>query len=228
MRQSERTVPSLWVALDVPVERAKTLVGELRDLPVGFKVGLSLFAEAGPDLVRGLRDRGYAVFLDLKLHDIPMQVGRAIESIQALGVLATTIHLQGGDAMVRAAVRATSSDLLVLGVTELTSVGGEPAAVAERVVTRARAAFESGVGGVVCSGREAAAVRAATDNDFAIVTPGIRPADPASADDQKRVTTAAEARASGASSIVVGRPIHGSDNPRLAVEGLLTEMSHVE
>jgi orotidine-5'-phosphate decarboxylase len=224
----------LIAALDVPDRAgALALAARLGGAASFLKLGLELFAAEGPALVRELTARGDRVMLDLKLHDIPATVGRAVERLGGVGVELLTIHAAGGAAMIAAAAAAARAAgprrPRILAVTVLTSLDagdlaaiGVGGAVEAQVVRLARLAAEAGADGVVCSPHEAAAVRAAAPA-LAIVTPGVRPGG-AAADDQKRVMTAAEARAAGADLVVVGRPIRDAADPAAAARALAAEL----
>jgi len=188
----------------------------LRDACGAFKIGLQAFVANGPDLVRELVRRGDKIFLDLKVHDIPNTAQHAVADIAALGVAMTTVHTSGGEEMLRAAAR---NDLLVLGVTVLTSLDAKP----DEVVTLARLARKSGLRGVVASPLEIAAIRAACGSDLVIVTPGVRPegSDPG---DQRRTKTPAAAIAAGADYIVVGRPVTDAPAPRDAALRIIEQL----
>lgn len=225
----------LIVALDVPdADRALALAEKLAPTVGYFKVGLELFGAAGPDFVRDMVARRARVFLDLKLHDIPATVARAVGVLSKLGVSLLTVHAAGGPEMLRQAVGAAAAADRppgVLAVTALTSLDdddlravGIGLSPAELVLQRARLAAECGVAGVVSSVAEAAAVRAVVADDFHIVTPGIRPAG-AAVGDQKRVGTPAAALAAGASHLVVGRPIRDAPDPVQAARDLVAEMA---
>jgi orotidine-5'-phosphate decarboxylase len=227
------------VALDVPTaERAAALAALLAPAVGAFKIGKELFTAAGPDIVRRLRATGAPVFLDLKFHDIPNTVARAVEAAVHLDVQLLTIHASGGLAMLQAAEHAAQDAArrlgrtppLVLGVTVLTSL--DDAALAEigfargaaaQVEHLARLAVKAGLRGLVCSPRELAALRQMLPPEIQLVTPGIRPAD-ATADDQKRTLTPREAIAAGASWLVIGRPICAAENPRAAAERILASL----
>ncbi len=198
--------------------------------PRWVKVGLELFLAAGPSLVSRLRDLGYEVFLDLKLHDIPNTVAGAVRSVLPLGPALLTVHASGGPAMLAAAARAAAgsktrlvavSVLTSMHAAELTSVGviASPAAQVERL---ARLADHCGLNAVVCSPEEVRTVRALLPSAH-LITPGIRPQGSAS-DDQQRVSTPAEALRCGADQLVVGRPITAADNPARAYLALLQEI----
>jgi orotidine-5'-phosphate decarboxylase len=199
-----------------------------------LKIGLELFSAAGPHLVRDLAERGNRIMLDLKLHDIPATVGRAVTRLGDLGIELLTIHAGGGRAMMRAAVEASraigAGRPYVLAVTVLTSLDqgdlaevGVAGEVEAQVVRLARLAAEAGVDGVVASPHEAAAIRAATPPGFLIVTPGVRPVG-AAAGDQKRVKTAGEARTAGADLVVVGRPIRDAADPALVARAIVADL----
>ncbi len=235
----------LFVALDVPTAReALALAERLAPLGVGFKVGMQLFYAEGLPIVKALQGLTETVFVDLKLHDIPNTVAGATASLVAGGVNFLNVHAQGGVEMMRAAAhsaRKTAHRLnvpppRVIGVTLLTSLDEaalrdflcvEGLGVAEYVGHLAAQARQAGLDGVVCSAREAAALRQAMGPDFLLVTPGIRPASATGGDDQARVVTAGDAIREGASHLVVGRPITGASNPRDAAERVLAEMSGV-
>ena len=219
------------VALDVPTrEQALHLARQLSPHLGLFKIGLQLFIAAGPDIVRAVRELGSRVFLDLKLHDIPNTVGHAVESASSLGAEMLTIHLGGGRAMIESAVRAAPPDLLLLGVTVLTSSDeatlcetGVPGAVGEQVTRLAGLGLEAGLRGLVASPHELRALRATHGEEVKIVTPGIRPAGTA-ANDQKRAMTPAEALRAGADYLVIGRPITAAPDPRAALEQIVADV----
>ncbi len=201
-----------------------------------LKLGLEAFTAHGPALVGDVAKTGARVFLDLKLHDIPTTVGRAAASCAATGAAMFNVHAAGGRAMLEAALEgagrgAAATPPTVLAVTVLTSLDraalaelGLDAAPEELVVRWARLARDAGLGGVVASAREAAAVRRDCGPDFLIVTPGIRPRwSPAG--DQRRVMTPSRAIAAGADILVVGRPITGADDPAGAVDRIVDELN---
>jgi orotidine-5'-phosphate decarboxylase len=211
----------LIVALDVDnFDRAAALVERLGDSVETYKVGSQLFTRVGPKIVECLAARGRRCFLDLKFHDIPNTVAKAVESAAALRVAMLTVHTIGGAEMLRAAASVPNHPLL-LGVTVLTSVAGD---VADEVVRRARLAADCGLEGVVASPHEIGLIRKNVGDKIQIVTPGIRPAW-ASADDQKRMMTPREAIVAGASYIVVGRPILAASDPIAAANRVIEEMS---
>lgn len=224
--------------LDVPTTDQAVSFARLLSGHVGmFKVGLELFIAQGPDIVRKIRDEsGTPVFLDLKLHDIPETVRRAMKQVSRLGAAMVTVHCGESAAMLRAAAEGAGPDLKVLGVTVLTSVSGEDIGNAgfkdcfaqnpfELVVLRSKQAKECGLGGVVCSGLEVARIKATTGNDFLAITPGIRPAfSQTGKDDQKRVTTPVEAIKNGADFLVIGRPIRDAADPAAAADRIAKEI----
>jgi orotidine-5'-phosphate decarboxylase len=231
--------PPLIVALDLPsVERAHELVRLLGDLVGAFKIGKELFVQAGPDLVRRIRDGGASVFLDLKFHDIPNTVARAVAAAVRLDVQMLTVHASGGRKMLEAAEKAAretaallkSPPPLVLAVTILTSLDSDALGeigmtpnVARQVERLASLSIQAGLRGLVCSPLEVAALRQWVPPDVQLVTPGIRATD-APTDDQQRTLTAHEALAAGASWLVIGRPIYAAADPRQATESLLASL----
>ena len=178
------------------------------------KIGMELFYGEGPDIVRAIKDRGHKIFLDLKLHDIPNTVHKAMKNLARLGVDMTNVHAAGTIDMMRAAQEGLGEDALLIAVTQLTSTTEErmqrelliSTPIADTVAHYARNAKEAGLRGVVCSPLEAALVKDACGRDFITVTPGIRFAD-GDVGDQKRIMTPALARETGTEFIVVGRPI---------------------
>jgi orotidine-5'-phosphate decarboxylase len=226
--------------LDLPsVAEARRWVLRMADVVGMFKVGLELFVRGGPDIVRFIHASGAAgVFLDLKLHDIPETVSRAMTGIAELGVRLATVHCGESPRMLEAAAAAAAGRVDVLGVTVLTSVSAadissaglaEPWAgdVSRLALRRAQMAKAAGLAGVVCSGLEVRAIKEALGPAFLAVAPGIRPAWAARGrgDDQKRVTTPAEAVLAGADYIVVGRPIRDAADPRAAAERTVAEIA---
>ena len=218
------------VALDVPSEKeAMQLVTDLHSDIALFKVGLQLYTAAGAGIVGGI-SLVSRIFLDLKLHDIPNTVGRAVESAGTRGVEMMTIHLSGGSEMIRAAT-AAKGKTAILGVTVLTSSNeqtlresGISEGIDEHVLRLARLGVENGIDGVVASPHEIKALRTEFGNRIKIVVPGIRPSW-ASAGDQKRLMTPREAIEAGADYLVIGRPITEHKNPREALERILSEIS---
>ena len=230
-------VRRLAVALDVSDRAATTGLARALVGRVGMvKVGLEAFTAHGPALVEGICALGTPVFLDLKLHDIPNTVERAARNCARLGVAMFNVHAAGGEAMLRAAVAGANGGAArgdapkVLAVTVLTSLDdatldslGMPGGAAARVRAWAELAKRSGCSGVVCSPNEAAALRAALGPDFLLVTPGIRPAGDAPAD-QRRVATPRAAIEAGVDVLVVGRSITAASDPAAAAEAILAEM----
>jgi orotidine-5'-phosphate decarboxylase len=227
-----KTADKLIVALDVATrEKALNLIEELRDQISFFKIGLQLYTAEGPEIVRAVRATGANVFLDLKLHDIPNTVGLAVESAAQLEIQMLTIHLSGGEAMIRAAVSAKPRDLLLLGVTVLTSADeqtiqqiGIRDKIENQVLRLAKLGVENGIDGIVASPHEIATLRHEFGDKIKIVVPGIRPAGSESAD-QKRVMTPREAIHAGADYLVIGRPIIAHSHPSEAVAKILAELS---
>jgi orotidine-5'-phosphate decarboxylase len=222
-------VAELVVALDVPeLSRARVLLHNLEGIVTHFKVGLELFSAAGPQAVALVRERGGVVVLDLKLHDIPHTVAGAVRAAARLGASYLTVHLAGGEAMVRAAVAAAreAGGPRLLGVTHLTS---EPLPIGQendhdrRVQQRAQWAASLGMGGAVVAVREVGLVRAACPRGFLTLTPGVRPRG-WPAEDQQRVATPAEAAQAGADLVVVGRPIVRAEDPAAAARAVLEEL----
>ena len=227
----------LAVALDFPNEpEAMQLIERLGQTCQWFKVGMELYYAAGNSIVQRLRDRGFNVFLDLKLHDIPNTVAGAVRSATQAGASLLTIHATGGAAMMSAAAEAASApgSPRLLAVTVLTSMDaneltgiGITASPAEQVLRLARLAQASGIEGIVCSAEEVATLRKETGPNTLLVIPGIRPAGSA-VGDQKRIATPAQAIAHGASMLVVGRPITRAHDPAEAARAILQEIEHAQ
>jgi orotidine-5'-phosphate decarboxylase len=226
----------LILALDVPTrEAAAPILRQLRGQLHWVKVGLQMFTAYGPTYVREVAGMGFNVFLDLKLHDIPNTVTKAVESLAPLPISMLTLHTAGGAEMMRAALAAQQKHnpkLLLLGVTVLTSMDtaglgeiGVPASSADQVVRLGQLAATAGLRGLVCSPLEVAMLRSKLSTDMQLVTPGIRPADETGGDDQKRVMTPADAAKAGASYIVVGRPILQAADPAAAARAILAELA---
>ncbi len=228
--QANQLQERIIVALDVPTGvPALDVVRCLSPHPGLFKIGLQLFTAAGPEIVRAVRDLGGRVFLDLKLHDIPNTVGRAVESANSLGVEMLTLHLGGGLAMIEAALHAAAPELLLLGVTVLTSVDdaalhevGVDTSVENQVVRLAKLGVECGIRGLVASPKELVPLRTAFGKEITVVTPGIRPTG-AAPNDQKRAVTPAVALQAGADFLVIGRPITAAEDPRAALEQIIVD-----
>ena len=220
----------LIVALDFPsAVQADLLVNKLHGLVSFYKVGLELYTVIGPDYIRSLLDRGNKVFLDLKFYDIGETVRRATRQAARLGATFLTVH-EAGRTVSAAALGCAGTDLRILAITVLTSMGAEDIAemglrgtVEELALQRAEHAIAQGCHGVVASGFEARAIRRMAGPGPIIVTPGIRPAG-ASEDDQKRATTPAAAIKAGADYLVVGRPIRDAKDPAAVANGIITEI----
>jgi orotidine-5'-phosphate decarboxylase len=225
------TKDKIIVALDVPTKReALNLVEKLRDQMSFFKIGLQLYTAEGPGIVRAVSATGSKVWLDLKLHDIPNTVGRAVESAGRLGLQMLTIHLSGGSEMVRAATAARANNMLLLGVTVLTSSTEETlreigihSKVDDQVLRLAKLGVEAGIDGVVASPHEIKTLRREFGDKIKIAVQGIRPswAEPG---DQKRFMTPRQALDAGADYIGIGRPITRHPNPHQAVARILNEL----
>ena len=227
--------------LDVSSDQAaRQLVMQLYRQIGMFKIGLELFIRSGPALVRWIGEQtGKGVFLDLKLHDIPVTVERAMRAIADLPVALTTVHCGENRAMLEAAVAGSGGKIGVLGVTVLTSVGASDlraagyadamcADVSRLVLHKAAMAKASGCAGVVCSGREVSVIKTHMGTSFLAVTPGIRPDwGDRPADDQKRVVTPSMAVGAGADYLVVGRPIRDAADPPAAAARIAAEIDAV-
>jgi len=240
MSNSDAVLNPIIVALDVPrAEQAIALVEQVAPAVGAFKVGSELFTAAGPEIVRRIRGTGASVFLDLKFHDIPNTVAKAVASAVRLDVQMLTIHTSGGPAMMEAAEEAaqkTAAEFgrpvpLVLGVTVLTSMDGAELAavgltdnVGHQVERLAALSAASGLRGLVCSPLELVGLRQLLPESMQLITPGIRGPGDASGD-QKRTLSAAEAMAAGANWLVIGRPIYAADRPRAAAERILQSLA---
>ena len=216
----------IFVALDTPdLERAKTIAGRVRNHVGGLKLGLEFFAANGRQGVKDMAQLGLPIFLDLKLHDIPNTVAKAVQALRDLEPTVLTVHAAGGRAMMEDAKAAAPTGTKVVAVTVLTSLDDEdlqsigmpadPHAQVERLTSLAR---EAGLDGVVCSGAEVKAAKRLWPNGFFVV-PGVRPAN-AIAGDQKRVVTPRQALNDGASILVIGRPITAAEDPDLAARAI--------
>jgi orotidine-5'-phosphate decarboxylase len=227
---------SLIVALDVEnFSKARRLVQKLGSEVSFYKVGLRLFIREGPEIVRWLKKKGFKVFLDLKLHDIPNTVAQAVESATRLGVDFITLHASGGAEMMAAGVQAAKRSARVnkknrpkiFAVTVLTSLKnlspiGISRSVSQQVLKLAKLAQQSGVDGIVCSPQEIRPLKKLFKSSLKILTPGIR-LDSNSSDDQKRTATPTQAFADGADYIVVGRPILLAADPKKVVQKILQD-----
>jgi orotidine-5'-phosphate decarboxylase len=225
----------LVLALDLPtLAEARALALATRDAVGMLKVGLELFIDEGPRAVALGEEVRRPVFLDLKLHDIPETVERAVARAAAMGARMLTVHASGGPAMLRRAVeraRREGTDLEIVAVTVLTSLDwGDLAAIgvtgdlASQVERLARLAYGEGVRAFVCSPHEASRLRTALGPGATLITPGVRAAGAAGRDDQKRTMSAADAVAAGAGWVVVGRPIRDAQDPRAAADAIAREV----
>lgn len=238
-RCAEAMPTDLILALDIPTrEAAAPILRQLRGSLRWVKIGLQMFTAHGPDYVRAVADEGFDIFLDLKLHDIPNTVAKAVESLAPLPIGMLTLHTCGGREMMAAADaarRAVKPGLLLLGVTVLTSMNaaglaetGVAAAPDAQVSRLGRLAIDSGLRGLVCSPLEVTALRRELPDDVQLVTPGIRPAGEAGGDDQKRIMTPAGAARAGSSYIVVGRPILKAPSPVEAAAKIMADLRGTE
>ncbi|MCJ8190418.1 orotidine-5'-phosphate decarboxylase [Sphingomicrobium aestuariivivum] len=217
----------IFVAIDTPkLDTAQNLAVAVRAHAGGLKLGLEFFNAQGSDGVMRLKERGLPIFLDLKLHDIPNTVGKAVEAIAPLRPRILTVHAAGGLDMLRAAKAAAPDITKVVAVTMLTSldqpdldragIKGTPADFVDRMADLSR---EAGLDGIVCSGLEVKAMREKWP-DGHLVVPGVRPAGGGELADQKRVVTPHEAMENGASVLVIGRPITGAEDPKAAIAAI--------
>jgi orotidine-5'-phosphate decarboxylase len=226
-------VSPIFVAIDTPdLRRALVLAEAVRAEAGGVKLGLEFFCANGPVGVREIARLGLPIFLDLKLHDIPNTVAKAVESLAAIAPAVLTVHAAGGRAMLEAAKAAALPTTKVVGVTVLTSldesdlgaagVAGSPADQVRRLADLAK---EAGIDGIVCSGAEVAAARAAWPEGYFVV-PGLRPAG-SDVGDQKRVVTPRQALDDGASMLVIGRPITAAGDPARAIATIAAELGNL-
>jgi len=224
-------VSPIFVAIDTPdVHRAAALTRDVLGVAGGVKLGLEFFCANGDEGVRRIAEREMPIFLDLKFHDIPNTVGKAVEAIAHLEPAILTVHAAGGKAMMQAAKAAAPAGTRVVAVTVLTSldqsdlgdigVGSSPDDQVRRLTDLAR---ESGIDGIVCSGAEVAAARASWPGGFFVVA-GVRPAG-SDVGDQKRVVTPAQAMDDGASVLVIGRPITAANDPKRAIMDIASTLS---
>jgi orotidine-5'-phosphate decarboxylase len=226
-----KATDKIVVALDVATKSEATrLVERLREQISFFKIGLQLYTAEGPDIVRAVVASGSKGCLDHKFNDIPTTVASPVEAASGLGVRMLTIHLSGGSDMIRAAVAVPKNELLILGVTVLTSANegmlretGISDEIDNQVLRLAKLGVVRGVDGIVASPHEIKSLRAEFGDKIKIVVPGIRPtwSDPG---DQKRFMTPRDALEAGADYLVIGRPITAHKNPREAVEKILEEL----
>jgi len=225
---------SIIVALDAKSQYdALTIAEQLDPALCRVKVGKELFTHEGPSVVKALHDKGFEVFLDLKFHDIPNTTAQAVCAAADLGVWMVNVHASGGRKMMETCVerlKAGNYKTQLIAVTVLTSMGREDLKDIgldiepfEQVQRLAKLTKESGLDGVVCSAQEAKMLRETLGANFALVTPGIRPAGSA-ADDQKRIVTPQQAMLDGSTHLVIGRPITKSENPRQMLKDILATM----
>lgn len=230
----ERIIVALDCGRDEAMELASALAGRAR----WVKVGMTLYYACGPSIIAAFKQRGFDVFLDLKLHDIPFQVEGAAKAAALTGVDMLTLHTLGGQAMLEAGCRGVEAAAAerggkaaaTLGITVLTSMDGQALHQvgidrdpADEVALLAGVAKDAGVSGVVCSPQEAAALRQLLGPQAFIVTPGVRPIG-SDAGDQSRIATPAEAFANGASHVVIGRPITKDADPAAAFEAIAASL----
>ncbi|WP_239617340.1 orotidine-5'-phosphate decarboxylase [Cohnella mopanensis] len=238
----EEAASKIMVALDKPdAAAALALADQLRGAGCWMKVGMELFYAAGPSVVRELKSRGFRVFLDLKMHDIPNTVRGGARSIARLGVDLFNVHGAGGLAMMAAAAEGVQDVIaagdthqapIIIAVTQLTSTSqavlndeiGIAGQVEDAVVRYAKLAREAGLHGVVASPLEVAAIKKACGTGFLTVTPGIRPRG-SDTGDQSRITTPRDAVIGGTDYLVIGRPITSANNPAEALDNILKEMT---
>ena len=221
----------IFVAIDTPdLDRAMALAKAVRDHAGGVKLGLEFFAAQGPEGIRAIGAFGLPLFLDLKLHDIPNTVAKAVEALAPLKPAILTVHAAGGRAMLEAAKAAAPTGCKVVAVTVLTSLDqsdfretGIESSPADQVACLAKLAHAAGLDGIVCSGAEVAAA-STTWPDGYFVVPGVRPSGADTAD-QKRVVSPRQALDDGASVLVIGRPITGADDPARAIREIASGLS---
>lgn len=239
----EQAAKRIMVALDYPeAAAAEKLIEELKGIPCYMKVGMQLFYAAGPSFVSSLKERGYYVFLDVKMHDIPNTVKGGAHSVTRLGVDMFNVHAGGGQAMMEAALEGVDAALssgaakpAVIAVTHLTSTSQEVlndqigigGSVEDAVLRYASLAKSAGLDGVVASPSEVVAIKSALGAAFQTVTPGIRPAG-AALNDQSRIMSPGEALRQGTDFMVIGRPITAAPHPREALESIIEELISVE
>lgn len=226
--------PRILVALDYDSKDAcLNLVDQLDPAKCRLKVGKQMFTLYGPQLVETLQAKGFDVFLDLKFHDIPNTVAKAVAATASLGVWMVNVHASGGQRMMEAAVESLQSfqqSPLLIGVTVLTSMDHQDLAGVgiqipppQQVINLANLAKTSGLHGVVCSAQEAGLIKEECGSEFLTVTPGIRPAN-ATGDDQRRVMTPKQAIQNGSDYLVIGRPITASPDPLGSLNAILAEI----
>jgi orotidine-5'-phosphate decarboxylase len=228
-------------SLDVPsLKEAEQYIELLSEYVGMFKVGLELFISSGPEIIKIIKTSGKAkIFLDLKLHDIPATVSRAMASIADLGVDFATVHCGENKEMLEAAVTGSAGKVGVVGVTVLTSVSGEnidaagfrsefSSDISRLVMNRAKMAKDAGCAGIVCSGLEVKMIKENFGKGFIALTPGIRPSwEGMNKDDQRRITTPAQAIDNGSDYLIIGRPIRDAKNPKEAAIHIAEEIESV-
>ena len=235
MREAILSDPKIIVALDFDhQDKALVLVSQLDSSMCRVKVGKELFTRSGPGLVTRLQEMGFEVFLDLKFHDIPNTVAKAVEAAADLGVWMVNVHALGGRRMMQAARDAIDKlhvPTKLIAVTVLTSMASEDlreiglaGTPAQHVSDLASLALDSGLDGVVCSPHEVSMLKSRCGEEFTLVTPGVRPSGSA-ADDQKRIMTPAEALNAGSHYLVIGRPITQAVDPLAALREIFTEIA---
>lgn len=220
------------VALDFSEEdRVLPLLDDLKGHPVWVKIGMELFYSQGTQIIHAAKERGFKIFLDLKLHDIPNTVGQSLKALSRLPIDMVNVHAAGGSEMMKRAAEAVKSgntNPLLIAVTQLTSTSQEQmnfeqriaGEILESVTHYAKLAKDSGCDGVVSSPHEVRAIKLMCGSSFITVTPGIRPMG-SEVQDQKRITTPQEALLLGTDYMVIGRPITQSPNPKAALESIL-------
>lgn len=222
------------VALDYDnATDAKRMADQLDPSQCHLKIGKELFTRCGPSIVKELQSEGHSIFLDLKFHDIPNTVAKAVQAAVELGVWMVNVHASGGRQMLKAAVQSVAeSETLLTAVTVLTSMVnsdlkelGVTRTLEEQVLALTQLSKDCGVHGVVCSAKEVKQLRAVTGKEFILVTPGIRPAG-SPAGDQQRITTPKQAFLDGSSYLVIGRPITQTKNPMKSLVKILQEISN--
>jgi len=230
-----KRTPEIILALDVDNrQQAEKILKETGEKLQWVKVGLQSYLRDGPDLVQTIADSGKKVFLDLKLHDIPNTMAKAMESLAQLPIGMLTLHAHAGEEALKRCAETGKEflpDTMLLAVTVLTSMDQEAlnsiginCPVIEQVTRLATVATRSEIGGIVCSPQELVHLRSCIPSSTKMVTPGIRPAGSAIGD-QKRIMTPAQAKEAGADYLVIGRPILAAENPAFALENILGEMN---
>lgn len=238
----EQAASKIMVALDYPsATDAEQLISKIDGIPCYIKVGMQLFYAAGPSFVEGLKNRGFKVFLDLKMHDIPNTVKGGANSITKLGVDMFNVHAAGGRAMMEAAMEGIYAAAnggnrpTLIAVTQLTSTSqavmnneiGIAGSVEEAVIRYASLTKQAGLDGVVASPSEVVAIKQACGQAFQTITPGIRPIG-ADVNDQSRIMTPSEALKQGTDYMVIGRPITAAPDPRASLESIIKELLNYE